>query len=63
MLVLACDGVFDVLKNDEIAQLIQGKTHPQTCAELIMEAAIKKGSTDNISVIGVSLNQVLGRRA
>ncbi len=54
-LVLACDGVFDVLTNDEIAALIEGVESSHLCAKLIMDAAIQKGSTDNISVVVVDL--------
>ncbi len=56
-LIIACDGVYDVLKGDEIAELISYTESPEHCSKLIMDEAIRKGSTDNISVIVVSLNR------
>lgn len=56
-LVLACDGVWDVLSDDEVAKLVM---EPDTVSDTdkagkVVAEAYKRGSTDNISVVVVSL--------
>ena len=62
-IVLACDGIFDVLSNHDIAQISRGSlrtshyrafTIVQACEKAskdIIEAAKQKGSKDNLTVI------------
>ena len=51
-IILGCDGVFDVLSNDQIAKRIKDhRLTTATCAKRIIEDAIIAHSTDNISVI------------
>ena len=63
--VLGCDGVFDVLDDQTVVDigreaLDAGKT-PAVAARQIMNASLKRGSTDNISVIVLQLgSQVTG---
>jgi len=52
-LILACDGVWDVLKDQEAVDLIKNEEDPQKAADMIKNAALQKGSTDNISVMVV----------
>lgn len=53
--IVACDGVFDVLKNEEIAQLCMCEDDPNVLAYRIRNLAFSLGSEDNISVIVRSL--------
>eukprot|EP00595_Chromulina_sp_UTEXLB2642_P003537 CAMPEP_0196765438 /NCGR_PEP_ID=MMETSP1095-20130614/8835_1 /TAXON_ID=96789 ORGANISM="Chromulina nebulosa, Strain UTEXLB2642" /NCGR_SAMPLE_ID=MMETSP1095 /ASSEMBLY_ACC=CAM_ASM_000446 /LENGTH=260 /DNA_ID=CAMNT_0042123469 /DNA_START=77 /DNA_END=859 /DNA_ORIENTATION=- len=54
-LILACDGVWDVLTDQEAADLILEKyliDGPfEDAAELLVKTALNKGSTDNITAI------------
>ena len=54
--VLASDGVWDVLKLDEVAKIIQNNKI-EDMAKNIVEAALDKGSEDNISCIVIELNR------
>ena len=54
--VLASDGVWDVLKLDEVSKLIKNQKI-EDMAKKIVETAIKKGSEDNISCIVIELNK------
>ena len=56
--VLASDGVWDVLKLDEVAKIIQNNKI-NDMAKNIVEAALDKGSEDNISCIVIELNRRL----
>ena len=49
--ILACDGVWDVLSNEQAVFLVQAETSPSRAANRIREYAYSLGSTDNISVI------------
>jgi len=49
--VLACDGVWDVLKEEDIIELVKDETDPNNMARKIMIQSIKSGSTDNITVL------------
>jgi serine/threonine protein phosphatase PrpC len=57
VLVLACDGVWDVLSNDEVATIVQQSLKESSSrsmddvAESIVKAAYDGGSSDNISVV------------
>jgi serine/threonine protein phosphatase PrpC len=55
-LVIACDGVWDVIKNSEVAELICDCTTSQMAADLIMTTVKARGTSDNVSLIVVSLN-------
>lgn len=54
-LILACDGVWDVISDQEAIDLIKNIDNPQQASELLKDEALKRGSTDNISVIVVKL--------
>jgi len=58
-LILACDGIWDVMSNDQAGQfvveaLVSGMSLPGT-ADALLRECIQKGSTDNLSVIIVDL--------
>ena len=67
-LVIACDGVFDVLSNMEILECIKivlkiNKNKKRKinelcgdCASMIMKSSLAKGSFDNVSCIVVAFN-------
>ncbi|KAG2529930.1 hypothetical protein JM16_001733 [Phytophthora kernoviae] len=53
--VIASDGVWDTISNDDAAQLALKHDDPQVAAQHIMEEAYARGSLDNISVMVVDL--------
>ena len=60
MVVLACDGLWDVFSNDEVIENVrqiwnEGERNIQLVAEEMCDQALFTGSTDNISVIVVKL--------
>lgn len=60
MVVLACDGLWDVFSNDEVIENVrqiwnEGERNIQLVAEEMCDQALFDGSTDNISVIVVKL--------
>lgn len=55
-LVICCDGVFDVLSNDDVAKIAMISTSTKEAAFNIRNAAYGCRSADNISVIVVDLN-------
>ena len=52
-LVVACDGVWDVLSVGEVFQIVQTNKHlsSPSIASLIRNIALCKGTTDNVSCI------------
>jgi serine/threonine protein phosphatase PrpC len=55
ILIVACDGVWDVLDNDTAVKIARQKTSPQAAAIAIKDEAIRRGTGDNVSVIVVFL--------
>ena len=57
--VLACDGLWDVTSNEEVATFLLANTTktPYDLATDLVTQAYNKGSTDNISVIVVDLSK------
>ena len=54
--VFACDGLWDVILNDELGSLIDNFIKTTKCpAKALAELAIQRGSFDNVSVIIVEL--------
>jgi len=53
--ILACDGVWDILSEQDAVNLVIKDTDPLVMAKKILVSAIKGGSTDNISVVVVLL--------
>jgi len=54
-LILACDGVWDVMSDQEAVDLIGADQTAQVISRAIMRRSLEKGTTDNISVIVVTL--------
>jgi protein phosphatase 1L len=55
-LILACDGVWDVITSQKAVDLIRGIEDPNQAADFLAQEAFSSGSTDNISVVIVNLN-------
>ena len=54
-LIIACDGVWDVMSDKVAAGILNRSRDPADAARAIKEEALKRGSTDNISVMIVDL--------
>lgn len=55
-LVLACDGLFDVMSSESVGNFVRNRISldPNTiCVDLIAESVSKRGTTDNVTVIVV----------
>lgn len=53
--VIACDGVWDVLKPREVIALARQQADPRKAAEVIVAKALDAGSTDNVTVVVIDL--------
>jgi len=56
-LILACDGVWDVISDKEAVDLIINAKDPQEASETLKNEALKRGSADNISVMVVNIKK------
>jgi len=56
-IVMACDGLWDVIPNDDINDLLEQckKTGSTNYAAYLATEALNKGSTDNVSVIVIEI--------
>eukprot|EP01098_Paradermamoeba_levis_P014452 TRINITY_DN68_c0_g1_i2.p1 TRINITY_DN68_c0_g1~~TRINITY_DN68_c0_g1_i2.p1 ORF type:complete len:348 (-),score=86.50 TRINITY_DN68_c0_g1_i2:157-1200(-) len=54
-LILACDGVWDVISDQEAIEMIKTEADCAAMSKKLLVSAIKGGSTDNISVMVVAL--------
>jgi len=52
-LILACDGLWDVCSDQEAVDLIRDVTDPQAASKLLVEHALGRFSTDNLSCMVV----------
>lgn len=55
-IVLACDGVWDEMTNEDVGCTLLKTSTPQEAAVLIRDQAYSRGSEDNISVIVIDLS-------
>jgi protein phosphatase 1L len=55
--VVACDGVWDVLKPHDVIRVARDVGDPQVAAERIVAKALAAGSSDNVTVIVLDLRQ------
>jgi len=51
VLILACDGLWDVLNDDETTAIAIEEENPEDAAIRLRDTALSKGSADNISAI------------
>jgi serine/threonine protein phosphatase PrpC len=52
-LIIACDGVWDVMTDQEAANSIQSLTNPLVAANCLRDISLRKFSNGNVSVIVV----------
>jgi serine/threonine protein phosphatase PrpC len=58
--VVACDGLWDVLSEDQVAKMVtESCLSAKSCAEALTSAAFEAGSQDNISVTVVFVRDAL----
>jgi protein phosphatase len=60
LLILACDGVWDVMSDQEACELVSGYIDPMDAAITLRDKAYELNSLDNISVIVVFLADLFG---
>lgn len=57
--VIACDGVWDVLSSAEAVALVQATVkEPSMCAKRVLAEAMTRGSRDNLTVVVAFLRPV-----
>lgn len=54
-IILACDGVWDVMEDQEAVDLIKGETDATAAAEKICKQSLSRGTTDNVTVMVIFL--------
>ena len=57
ILVVACDGIWDVLSDDEAADIAQQHTNPLRAALCLRDFALHSGSLDDICVVVVRFDR------
>lgn len=57
-LIIACDGVWDVISDQKACEIVLGEIDPLAAAKKLRDTAFELESTDNISVIVVSFSEV-----
>ena len=55
-LILACDGLWDVMSDQEAVDLVRPVGDPKSAADKLIRQALRLGSTDNITCIVVILH-------
>lgn len=55
-LVLASDGLWDIVPNEEAVKIVTSVEEPEAAARLLTETAFSRGSDDNITCIVVKFN-------
>ncbi len=65
LLIVACDGVWDVLSDEEAVERVRACTAPipqvraapakEEAARALVEAALARGSTDNVTALVIFL--------
>ena len=50
ILILACDGLWDVISDEEACELVQGMSNAQEIADKLLKASLDAGTMDNVSV-------------
>ncbi|KAF4322382.1 hypothetical protein BBO99_00002964 [Phytophthora kernoviae] len=63
-LVLCCDGIYDVMSNDQLRKFIRSKLkngvkNPKDISEMLLDECLSKGSRDNMSAVIVLFDAAL----
>lgn len=56
--ILACDGIWDVLSDEEAANIARKIDDPQKAAEEIVNKSLEKNTTDNVSCLVIDLTHI-----
>lgn len=56
-LIIGCDGVWDVLSFNDAVQAVAGMNDAQSMAQKLVDLAMKKGTTDNVSCMVVRFRE------
>ena len=56
LLILACDGVWDVCTDQVATDLVAPLVDPHECAQTLLDYSLDNFSTDNLSIIVVKFN-------
>jgi serine/threonine protein phosphatase PrpC len=56
-IIIACDGVWDVIEDQAAVDLIKGESDPRVASCKLRDEAYSRGSTDNISVIVLRIKE------
>ncbi|KAF9038302.1 protein serine/threonine phosphatase 2C [Hymenopellis radicata] len=59
--IIACDGLWDVLSDQEAVDLVRNVDDAQKASELLVKHALEKGSTDNCTVLVVRFKDFTSR--
>ncbi|KDQ15204.1 hypothetical protein BOTBODRAFT_31871 [Botryobasidium botryosum FD-172 SS1] len=59
-LILACDGLWDVLKDQEAVDLVRRETDAQKASEILVKHALDNYSQDNVTVLVVRFHSDAG---
>ena len=54
-LIVACDGLWDVMEDDQAVRLVYGMDSAQHMAQRLVDEAMRRGTTDNVTVMVVIL--------
>ncbi|OHT03491.1 protein phosphatase 2C [Tritrichomonas foetus] len=54
--IFACDGVWDVISNEDAANIVKSEIDPMLAARKLRDSAMDAGSTDNISVVVIFIS-------
>ena len=55
--VIATDGLWDVIRPEELGELLSSCTSAQACAEVLTEESLIRGTMDNVTTLVVDLKR------
>lgn len=62
-LILACDGIWDVMSDQEALDVIKDEKDPQVAANKLLQEALTKGTTDNLTVMVIDIGPAQAAQA